>query len=906
MRNIGSYFLFKTTGVVFLFFLSTISYGQLPTGFVINKLTGNTINEAVSMGHAPDGRIFIAERSGNLKVYQNGVVTTVHTVATTTAVEQGLLGLALHSDFANNGKLYLYYTNTASTLHYLDVLVISGTNTVTSVNRVMEFDPIINGFHNGGAMVFKGIHLYICIGESNSPAQSAMLDTYRGKVLRLLDDGQPAPGNPYYDEVGANRQKRSLWAIGMRNPWYMSMDPVTQKVYVVNVGGNYEEIDDVTAPDPAKNYNYGWAGDGRSGPEQPNTTIYAAYSYGHPGWGCAITSGVAFHPAGGATTYPPAYQNRFYFTDWCSGWIRSFDMTNPAATYQEFTPSGFGDILALSVGIDGNIYYFKYGTNGSLNRLEYTLPTVPVIVNHPESQTVVISDPVTFSVTASGAAPLAYQWYKNDVAINLATSSSYTIPVTDANSAGTYHCVVSNTYTSVTSNDAVLTMLPFNARPVPHIITPASTLTWDVLDVINFSGSATDAEDGTLPAFAYTWEVQLHHQDCPTCGHWHPGPAVPSGVTSGSFTADNGGETSSNIWARLILTVTDSQGRTGKDSVDLHPNKVQITLQTNRTGVQISLGGSAVAPYTKTDVVNSARTLSATSPQLVGDSLFTFVSWNVIGGAATQTIRIPDVNTTYKAIYSSAYMGQRPYGGTLHPVPGKVEAEDFDLGGEGVAYHDNSVANQGNQYRTTEGVDIENCNEGTYNLGYVNNGEWLEYSLDVTQTGIYTITLRVASPNANRLAHLSIDYVAITGSVAIPNTGAYQNWQNVVIPNISLTAGTRIFRFSMDTDNFNVNYYQFDLNTVTGTNAPATTYALFEAYPNPVENTLALKARVTIDSPLRLLVFDSRGQCVETLNLNGLSDASVEKIDLSSLASGIYLIRVITEQTTQTLKVVKK
>jgi glucose/arabinose dehydrogenase len=892
--------------VVLFICLTTLSYGQLPTGFVINKLTGNTLNEAVSMGHAPDGRIFIAERSGNLKVYQNGTVTTIHTVQTTTAVEQGLLGLVLHSDFANNGKLYLYYTNTASTLHYLDVLVISATNTVTTVNRVMEFDPIINGFHNGGAMVFKGIHLYICIGESSDPAQSIMLNTYRGKVLRLLEDGQPAPGNPYYDEVGANRQKRSLWAIGMRNPWYMSMDPITQKVYVVNVGGDYEEIDDVTAPDATKGYNYGWASDGRSGPQQPNTTIHATYSYGHPGWGCAITSGVAFHPVGGATTYPPAYQNRFYFTDWCSGWIRSFDMSNPAAAYQEFTPNGFGDILALSVGIDGNIYYFKYGANGSLNRLEYTLPTVPVIVNHPESQTVVISDPVTFSVTASGAAPLTYQWYKNDVVIDLATSSTYTIPVTDANSAGTYHCVVSNNFTSVTSDDAVLTMLPFNARPVPQIITPASTLTWDVADVINFSGSATDAEDGTLPASAYSWEVQLHHQDCPTCGHWHPGPAVSSGVTSGSFTADNGGETSSNIWARLILTVTDSQGRTGKDSVDLHPNKVQITLQTNRTGLQIAMGGSSVAPYTKTDVVNSARTLSATSPQLVGDSLFTFVSWNVIGGAATQTIRIPDVNTTYKAIYSSAYIGQRPYGGILHPVPGQVEAEDYDLGGEGVAYHDNTVNNQGNQYRTTEGVDVENCNEGGYNIGYINNGEWLEYSLDVLQTGIYTITLRVSSPNTNRSAHLSIDEETVTGSLIIPNTGGYQNWQNLVVPNIFLEAGTRILRLSPDSDAFNLNFIHFALNTVTGTNSPATTYTLFEAYPNPVENILELKARVTIDAPLSLLVFDSRGQCVETLNLNGLSDVAVEKIDLSSMASGIYVVRIISEQTTQTLKVIKK
>lgn len=889
---------------VTLFFMTGRAYAQLPTGFVVNKLTDNTIREAVAMGHAPDGRIFIAERGGNLKVYKNGAVTTIHTVETTTAVEQGLLGLALHSGFSTNGKCYLYYTNTASTHHYLDMLVIDTGSTVISVTRIMEFDPILNGFHNGGAMVFKDNYLFICIGESNSPAQSALLDTYRGKVLRLLEDGQPAPGNPYYDEAGATRQKRSLWAIGMRNPWYMSMDPVTQKLYVVDVGGNYEEVNDVTAPDATRDYNYGWAGDGRSGPDQPNTTIYPTYAYGHNGWGCAITSGVAFHPAG-ATAYPPGYQNRFYFTDWCSGWLRSFDLTDPAAPYQEFAATEFRDVLGLSMGTDGNIYYFKYGNNGSLNRLEYTLPTVPVIVNHPQRQTVVTGDPVTFSVTASGAPALIYQWYKDSEAIDNANAPGYTIPVTDASSAGSYYCVVTNSFGTDTSDTAVLTILPFNARPVATILTPSASLTWDVLDEISFSGSATDAEDGVLPASAFQWEVQLHHQDCPTCGHWHPGPAVPSGVTSGSFVAGNGGETSSNIWARLILTVTDSQGRTGKDSVDLHPNKVQITLQTNKTGLYLAAMSSLeVAPFTKTAVVNSAQTLSARTPQLIGDTLYTFVSWN-IGGEATQTIRIPDVNSTFEAIYTGVYIGQRPYGGVPHPVPGRVEAEDFDLGGEGVAYHDNSDNNAGNQYRTAENVDIENCAEGGYNIAYVASGEWLEYTLNVMQTGIYTISLRVATPNSDRAAHLEIDSTDISGSIAIPNTGGYQNWQTVTIPNIYLEEGIRILRLVMEASNFNVNYIQFDLDMVTGSNVLQLNSS-FEAYPNPAENMLELRTHTTIHTPVSVLLFNSRGQHLQTKTISGMYESITEKIDLSSLNAGIYLVRIISDGATQTLKVVKR
>ncbi len=319
----------------FFFLITTILFlsgytvsAQLPSGFVAKKLTGNVINEATSMAHAPDGRIFLAERSGAVKVYKtDGTVSTVHTVATTTASEQGLLGITLHTNFATNGKCYVYYTNTAKTLHYLDVIVINASNTVSSVTRIMEFDPILNGFHNGGAMLFKNNHLYICIGESNVPAQSSMLDTYRGKVLRLLEDGQPAPGNPYFNTPGANRQQKSIWAIGMRNPWAMSLEPVSGKIFVVNVGGNYEEIDDVTNPDAAKNYDYGWGAQGKSGPDQNANTIFAAFYYGHTGWGCAITSGAAFNPS--STNYPAQYKNRFYFTDWCSGWLRSFDINNP-------------------------------------------------------------------------------------------------------------------------------------------------------------------------------------------------------------------------------------------------------------------------------------------------------------------------------------------------------------------------------------------------------------------------------------------------------------------------------------------------------------------------------------------------------------------------------------------------
>ena len=195
-RSVCRTYLFTTLLVLLSAFFSPV-IAQLPPGFFQRKLTGDVINEATAMVHAPDGRIFIAERSGAVKVFQNGTVSTVHTVATVTAAEQGLLGITLHPDFATNGKCYLFYTKADMTVHYLDYIVITPANQVSSVTHVMEFDPILNGFHNGGALLFKQGFLYVAIGESNQAAQSAMPDSYRCKILRLTVNCDPAPGNPY-------------------------------------------------------------------------------------------------------------------------------------------------------------------------------------------------------------------------------------------------------------------------------------------------------------------------------------------------------------------------------------------------------------------------------------------------------------------------------------------------------------------------------------------------------------------------------------------------------------------------------------------------------------------------------------------------------------------------------------
>ena len=112
-----------------------------------------------------------------------------------------------------------------------------------------------------------------------------------------------------------------------------------------------------------------------------------------------------------------------------------------------------------------------------------------------------------------------------------------------------------------------------------------------------------------------------------------------------------------------------------------------------------------------------------------------------------------------------------------------VEAENFDDGGEGIAYHDLTMGNTPGKYRQTD-VDIEATSDvgGGYSLGYIGAGEWLKYSVSVATTASYTLEARVASPGSGATFHVEVDGVDATGPLVVPNTGGWQTWQSVSGP----------------------------------------------------------------------------------------------------------------------------
>ncbi|MBN1598768.1 MAG: carbohydrate-binding protein, partial [Bacteroidales bacterium] len=172
-----------------------------------------------------------------------------------------------------------------------------------------------------------------------------------------------------------------------------------------------------------------------------------------------------------------------------------------------------------------------------------------------------------------------------------------------------------------------------------------------------------------------------------------------------------------------------------------------------------------------------------------------------------------EFNTNYIS-FTQATQTQAPFGGTARAIPGTIQLEDYDTGGEGVAYHDNDASNNGGQYRTSEGVDIEACSEGGYNVGWIVAGEWLEYTVNVASTGTYNLDARVASTSGGSF-HIEFNGADRTGVISVPNTGDWQSWQSVTASGISLNAGQQIMRIYMDGTDFNINQITFSSGTTT-------------------------------------------------------------------------------------------
>ena len=207
-------------------------------------------------------------------------------------------------------------------------------------------------------------------------------------------------------------------------------------------------------------------------------------------------------------------------------------------------------ISSVTAANDGNysvVVSNAYGTATS-NNATLTVTSLPVITGQPQNIAVTQGSSATFNVTAAGTGPLSYQWKLNGSNINGAINSSYSISSVTAGNAGNYSVTVSNQYGTATSNNATLTItsLPNNA-PVATITSPVQGTKYAGGEVISYSGTATDTEDGILSASAFDWYVSFYHGD-----HGHAGPALATGTNNGSFTIPNNNETATNVYLQAV------------------------------------------------------------------------------------------------------------------------------------------------------------------------------------------------------------------------------------------------------------------------------------------------------------------------------------------------------------------
>jgi hypothetical protein len=410
----------------------------------------------------------------------------------------------------------------------------------------------------------------------------------------------------------------------------------------------WEEINDGIAGS-----NYGW-------PTTEGPTTMAgiraplfAYQHGTSGTtGCAITGATFYNPP--AATFPSTYVGRYFFGDFCSGWIRVF---NPANNSAMGFATGLSSVVDLKTHNDGSLYYLQRGGSpaGQVHRVRFAQNQAPTITQQPQNLSVAAGQQATFTVAASGSQPLGFQWQRNGANLSGATSSTLSFTAATGDNGAMYRAVVSNTFGTATSNAATLTVS--GTAPTATITAPAVNALYTAGTNVAFSGTGTDPQDGTLPPSAFTWQVVFHHDT-----HTHPFFGPTSGVTSGTVSIPNRGEVATNVWYRFQLTVRDSGGLMHTVTRDLLPRTANVMLASSPTGLQLLLDGTPlVAPQTIPNVVGMIRTLGVTTPQTLGGTTWNWQSWSD-GGAASHEITVPATNATFTATFAASGGGPLPNG----------------------------------------------------------------------------------------------------------------------------------------------------------------------------------------------------------------------------------------------------
>ena len=660
----------------------------LPAGFVDEGLS--SINGPMSGTFAPNPRnqgkpmlliatesnvIYAMEDPDGANTFDSEIVVADLISVTCTDGPRGLFSMMVHPNFASNLYVYIFYTRL---LGNCDEDAVTGPSNrlsrfkmdpetlkldLTSEFVLLETPPTLRALHDGGAMSFGNDGLiYLVTGDSSRPNLPSDLKHLFGKLIRVDENGNVPPDNPYTANSGGNGvpcgknrgtlPKNSptdavcseIYAYGFRNPFRMSQD-INEKEKVRFVIGDvgeaiWEEISEGGTDFKGKNYGWGTI----EGPCQRNSftecplpgpgVVDPFYYYQHL-TGEAVVGSV-FVPDG---LWSDEY--KFLFIEYVHGTM--FNLIEdasagcrkcepPTPAYRNETFHKFGrmvDVFFAPYKDTQAMYYLSREGGLNIRRIRYVnndnkVPKAQITLSATNYQINEVIDFVGSGSSDPDGDPLTYSWSfgdgrtstQDDPAIKYSTVGQYTVQlkVTDPDGA------ISQASKTIT----------VGTKPQAWILSPASGEKFAVGQVLRLKGKATDSQNRPIPDSQIFWEVQQKHGN-----HFHPfldyiaGNNIdlqPAPPPEDFLAADNS-------YLKIYMHVVDSDGVTTTKQRNVYPKKVSIDIDSKtRRGLKVVTDGfTVITPATITSWENHSMTLSVSD-----QGNFVFSSWNIGGGRETK------------------------------------------------------------------------------------------------------------------------------------------------------------------------------------------------------------------------------------------------------------------------------
>jgi glucose/arabinose dehydrogenase len=567
----------------------------------------------VGLAWAPDGHLFIWQKNGVVRIFENGgLLPTPYldfSAKVNTYNDNGMLGLAFDPDYQNNGYVYLTYvlepggnpnapgSKTGRLVRVTTDLSNHEVMLPGSELVILDGFQVDYGTHAIGTIRFAPDGtLFFAHGDGANPGTvdanalgAQDLDNPRGKIFRINPDGTAPTDNPFYD--GTESVRSRVWAYGVRNPYRFSMHPTTGEPYFADVGWNeWEEVDRGVAGG-----NYGWPCYEGSNPQPlygpfPQCdplppAIPPIIEYAHGGNGSCIIGGDFYT----GVEYPEEYQGNYFYGDFSGEWFGRavLDAGGDVVTTETFA-TGVPGPTSLEQGPDGLLYFVAFET-GEIKRILYNGP-LAVASASPTSGYSPLE--VTFS-SAGSTAPdqgiLSYFWDFGDGATSIIADPTHTYT---AGGVSVFLPELTVTDSTRQTSTATVQVTVGSLPPVPTISAPEDGTGYHPGQTVTYQGSGTDPDDGPLAPAALSWTVLLHHNNT----HSH----VLSGGTGseGTFTVEDHGPIGTFSY-EVVLTATDSSGLAGTTSIFLPvlapPASVVITAPADGSAVPV---GNVEVQYT--------------------------------------------------------------------------------------------------------------------------------------------------------------------------------------------------------------------------------------------------------------------------------------------------------------------